>query len=73
MRDTPWMTPLTAILLTVSALSLTQIACGSDTVNLTPVEDCVNGLDDDGDGLIDCQDPQCASWLRCRAPQREAR
>lgn len=25
------------------------------------VEDCVNGVDDDGDGLIDCDDPDCAA------------
>jgi hypothetical protein len=24
-----------------------------------PVEDCSNGIDDDGDGLIDCEDPDC--------------
>ncbi len=26
-----------------------------------PVEDCSNGVDDDGDGLIDCDDPDCAA------------
>lgn len=24
------------------------------------VEDCVNGIDDDGDGLVNCADPDCA-------------
>ncbi|MEZ4982835.1 MAG: hypothetical protein R2769_14850 [Saprospiraceae bacterium] len=23
------------------------------------IEDCSNGIDDDGDGLIDCDDPDC--------------
>src|SRR3989338_8286725 len=26
---------------------------------------CGNGLDDDGDGLIDCYDPDCAGDLNC--------
>jgi hypothetical protein len=26
---------------------------------------CADGLDDDGDGLIDCADPQCASFNNC--------
>ncbi len=29
-------------------------------VTVTPsIEDCKNGFDDDGDGLIDCDDPEC--------------
>jgi hypothetical protein len=28
---------------------------------MTPVESCVNGDDDDDDGLIDCADPDCAA------------
>jgi hypothetical protein len=27
--------------------------------------DCFNGLDDDGDGLTDCEDPDCAALVRC--------
>ncbi len=65
-----WMTPLMA-LLTLTAWSITQSACGSDPTSVSRVEDCTNGLDDDGDGLIDCQDPLCASWSQCRPPQRE--
>ncbi len=30
-----------------------------------PVEDCQNGIDDDGDGLIDCHDPDCADKPYC--------
>lgn len=28
-------------------------------------EDCSNGIDDDGDGLIDCEDPSCSSYDGC--------
>ena len=36
-----------------------------------PQEDCENGLDDDGDGLVDCDDPACSGVLACPvvAPQ----
>ena len=30
------------------------------------VENCNNGIDDDGDGLIDCQDFDCANFQLCR-------
>ena len=29
-------------------------------------EHCKNGIDDDGDGLVDCADPDCASKRFCR-------
>lgn len=32
-------------------------------------EDCSNGIDDDGDGLIDCLDPDCLSSTDCPAFQ----
>ena len=28
-------------------------------------EDCINGSDDDGDGLVDCEDPECATQPAC--------
>ena len=31
----------------------------------TLTENCSNGIDDDGDTLIDCEDPDCASDLQC--------
>ena len=34
----------------------------------TGAEDCVNGVDDDGDGLIDCADPDCATDPSCGGP-----
>ncbi|MRH99973.1 hypothetical protein GH721_05435 [Kriegella sp. EG-1] len=30
-----------------------------------PQEDCINGIDDDGDGLIDCDDPSCSGVATC--------
>ena len=30
-----------------------------------PTEDCTNGVDDDGDGLADCADPDCATNPAC--------
>ncbi|MEP2935932.1 MAG: T9SS type A sorting domain-containing protein [Gilvibacter sp.] len=30
-----------------------------------PQEDCSNGIDDDGDGLIDCDDPSCSGVAEC--------
>jgi len=30
-----------------------------------PVEDCSNGIDDDGDGLVDCDDPSCSGVATC--------
>lgn len=31
----------------------------------TMVEDCNNGIDDDGDGLVDCYDPDCTCTGQC--------
>ncbi len=33
----------------------------------TPVENCTNGPDDDGDGRIDCADADCASDASCQS------
>ncbi|GEM_PF-5611839 len=35
----------------------------SESIPLPPAEICDNNLDDDGDGLIDCADPDCANFL----------
>jgi len=34
---------------------------------VTAAENCANGVDDDGDGAIDCADPDCASDPACLA------
>ncbi len=30
-----------------------------------PQENCTNGIDDDGDGLVDCDDPSCSGVAAC--------
>ena len=30
-----------------------------------PMENCTNGIDDDGDGLVDCDDPSCSGVASC--------
>jgi hypothetical protein len=32
------------------------------------IENCLNGLDDDGDNLIDCADPNCNAGFTCTPP-----
>ncbi len=32
------------------------------------IEDCTNGIDDDRDGLVDCDDPDCSCDLSCVQP-----
>jgi len=34
----------------------------------TAVENCYNGFDDNGNGLIDCEDPECQPTSVCAAP-----
>ncbi|NNK79909.1 MAG: hypothetical protein HKO93_00300, partial [Flavobacteriales bacterium] len=48
-------------------------ACGNSTSEsqvievLSCPEDCMNGIDDDGDGLVDCDDPDCSNSLTVTA------
>ncbi len=42
-----------------------QLICGSG------IEVCSNGTDDDGDGRIDCADPDCSSAANCQQTNRE--
>jgi len=37
-----------------------------------PQEICDNGIDDDGDGLIDCQDPSCSGYGECEVIDPES-
>jgi hypothetical protein len=41
---------------------------GGGTGGTPGVEDCLNGLDDDGDGKIDCEDPDCQPTHTCVPP-----
>ena len=38
------------------------------TGGVVGVEDCLNGIDDNGNGLADCNDPQCQAGYTCVAP-----
>ena len=40
-------------------------SCAFDTSTCTSAERCDNGLDDDRDGLVDCEDPDCGGVARC--------
>jgi len=40
-------------------------ACTFDTSRCHFFENCTNGLDDDGDGLVDCADLDCATAFEC--------
>jgi len=62
----------------VTATSLTYIngkictggSGGSGGSGGTTAENCSNGIDDDGDSLVDCVDPDCAANVQClSAPQ----
>ena len=39
-----------------------------DAVHLCILEDCNNGVDDDGDGAVDCADTDCAGDPACGPP-----
>ncbi len=36
-----------------------------DLADCSPIEICDNGIDDDGDGLVDCEDDDCCGELGC--------
>lgn len=40
-------------------------ACTFDTTACAHLEQCANGRDDDGDGLVDCDDPDCDQVAPC--------
>ncbi|MBU1412564.1 hypothetical protein KKC22_13715 [Myxococcota bacterium] len=50
----------------IAVLLMMWSGCDSNTKAATP-EDCGNALDDDRDGLLDCQDPDCAAFAGCAA------
>jgi len=51
--------------LSVAGCGRTQIWTGNADAGAKPQEICGNGVDDDGNGLTDCQDPRCAGALGC--------
>jgi cysteine-rich repeat protein len=52
---------------TTSTSSTTTTSSTSTTSSTTiPPEICTNGTDDDGDGLVDCMDPDCIGRPECQ-------
>jgi hypothetical protein len=45
--------------------------CSTRCGHVPTPENCTNGVDDDGDGLVDCLDPDCASDPSCATPTTE--
>ncbi|HJX51876.1 MAG TPA: hypothetical protein VJ801_03840, partial [Polyangia bacterium] len=43
--------------------------CSSSATCVRPPEDCMNGVDDDGDGFVDCADSDCTSAGYMCVPQ----
>ncbi len=64
-------TPISTTTYTVTVTSANGCtATANQTVTITAcIENCINGIDDDGDGLIDCAEPDCqAIWQPNLAP-----
>src|SRR5437016_420306 len=49
--------------------SSTPAICISHDPSPGSCEDCTNGIDDDGNGLVDCADPNCADLPVCGSGQ----
>ena len=66
MRSRAWLLGVGA------AVAILGVAgCGAiDETGLVGLEDCTNGVDDNGDGFADCEDSQCSGHAYCM-PYRE--
>ncbi len=58
-----------SFVVTLTALAVAVLACPEPPTLPTtgPEISCTNGADDNGDGLTDCQDPECASNVACKS------
>jgi hypothetical protein len=45
--------------------TLFLVACSTPPPTESSIDECSNGRDDDGDGLIDCADPACRVYVFC--------
>jgi len=54
------------VLFALSLSLLLPIASCDDDGGTVPIEICNNAADDDGDGLFDCDDPDCAGYGPCQ-------
>lgn len=51
------------------SVTVTMGTCqGEGSIQILPCEECGNGIDDDGDGLVDCDDPDIADSCCCLTP-----
>ncbi|MEN9800707.1 MAG: hypothetical protein RL653_4404, partial [Pseudomonadota bacterium] len=51
----------------INVTSLDGLAAGSARVEFTALENCGNGVDDNGDNVVDCADPSCVDYT-CSLP-----
>lgn len=58
------------IALLVLALFVALSACPASQQGIEQPESCLDGKDNDGDGLVDCDDPDCRRLAICGSPQR---
>ena len=54
---------LAALLVPVALLLV--VGCPVDITEGNVPGDCIDGVDNDGDGLLDCADPSCAEVSDC--------
>lgn len=62
-----------AHLFRIGGWSAGDVGSGTMEVSFTALasEDCTNGADDDGDGAVDCADPDCAADPACAPPAND--
>lgn len=53
---------------TTSTSTASSMTTTSTSTGMTGGEDCTNGVDDDGDGKIDCADSDCTVGFSCHNP-----
>jgi hypothetical protein len=59
-----------AVVAATAALLLAAVAgCDAADIRETSARACANGLDDDGNGQVDCADPACAGSGACEATE----
>lgn len=52
-------------MIVIVVLGFYLISCSSDDKK-PKVEICNNGIDDDGDGFVDCEDLDCSNFPGCQ-------
>ncbi|MDX2249367.1 MAG: T9SS type A sorting domain-containing protein [Bacteroidia bacterium] len=53
------------LMMGIAGLCLVILAGIVSVVETTATENCTNGIDDDGDSLVDCDDPDCENTWGC--------